>query len=64
MKIEERLFTIDEAKGADEAFTTSASAFVMPVVEIDGVALGDGTPGPIATRLREIYLEESRNTAI
>ena len=64
MEIEERLFTIDEAKQADEAFTTSASAFVMPVVEIDGVALGDGTPGPIATRLREIYLDESRKMAI
>ncbi|MQY42481.1 D-amino-acid transaminase [Epibacterium sp. SM1969] len=64
MKIEERLFTIEEAQGADEAFTTSASAFVMPVVEIDGVALGDGTPGPIAKRLREIYLEESLNAAI
>ncbi len=44
MQIEERLFTIEEAKAADEAFTTSASAFVMPVVEIDGVQLGDGTP--------------------
>ncbi|WP_282093128.1 D-amino-acid transaminase [Epibacterium ulvae] len=64
MKIEERLFTIDEAKEADEAFTTSASAFVMPVVEIDGQQLGDGTPGPIAKRLREIYLEESRAAAI
>lgn len=64
MKIEERLFTIDETKEADEAFTTSASAFVMPVVEVDGVALGDGTPGPIAKRLREIYLEESRKLAI
>jgi len=64
LKIEERLFTIDEAKEADEAFTTSASAFVMPVVEIDGVALGDGTPGPIAKRLREIYLDESRKAAI
>ncbi|WP_372887161.1 D-amino-acid transaminase [Shimia sp.] len=64
MQIEERLFTIEEAKAADEAFTTSASAFVMPVVEIDGVALGDGTPGPIARRLREIYLEESRKAAI
>ncbi len=64
MEIEERLFTIDEAKEADEAFTTSASAFVMPVVEIDGVQLGDGTPGPIATRLREIYLDESRKAAI
>ncbi len=64
MEVEERNFTIDEAKQADEAFTTSASAFVMPVVEIDGVALGDGTPGAIAKRLREIYLEESRKTAI
>ena len=64
LKVEERLFTIDEAKAADEAFTTSASAFVMPVVEIDGVALGDGTPGPIAKRLREIYLEESIKAAV
>lgn len=64
MEIEERLFTIEEAKDADEAFTTSASAFVMPVVEIDGVQLGDGTPGPIAKRLREIYLEESRKKAV
>ncbi len=64
MAIEERLFTIDEAKEADEAFVTSASAFVMPVVEIDGAQLGDGTPGPIASRLREIYLEESRKAAI
>jgi len=64
MEVEERSFTIDEAKAADEAFFTSASAFVMPVVEIDGVALGLGIPGPVATRLREIYLEESRKTAV
>lgn len=64
MKIEERGFTIAEAQAADEAFVTSASAFVMPVVQIDGAALGDGTPGPVARRLREIYLEESRRTAI
>ena len=64
MKIEERLFSIEEAQGADEAFTTSASAFVMPVIEIDGVQLGDGTPGPIARRLREIYLEESLKAAV
>jgi D-alanine transaminase len=36
----------------------------MPVVEIDGASLGGGTPGPVAKRLREIYLEESRKTAI
>lgn len=64
MEVEERPFTIDEAKGADEAFVTSASAFVMPVVEIDGAVLGSGTPGPVATRLREIYLEESRKAAV
>ncbi|APE42212.1 D-amino acid aminotransferase [Sulfitobacter alexandrii] len=64
MEIEERNFTIDEAKEADEAFTTSASAFVMPVVEIDGVALGDGTPGRVAPRLREIYLDEMRKKAV
>ena len=64
MKVEERSFTIEEAQEADEAFTTSASAFVMPVVEIDGVALGEGVPGKVATRLREIYLQEMRNAAI
>ncbi|MBY6113025.1 D-amino-acid transaminase [Mameliella alba] len=64
MEVEERNFTIEEAQGADEAFITSASTFVMPVVEIDGVVLGGGTPGPRALRLREIYLEESRKAAI
>ncbi|SFR59635.1 D-alanine transaminase [Yoonia tamlensis] len=64
MQVEERSFTIAEAQGADEAFITSASTFVMPVVEIDGAAIGTGTPGPIAARLREIYLEESRKVAV
>jgi D-alanine transaminase len=64
MEVEERSFTIEEAKEADEAFTTSASAFVMPVVEIDGATMGDGTPGTIAKRLREIYLDESLKKAI
>lgn len=64
MQVEERSFTLDEAKAADEAFITSASTFVMPVVEIDGAPLGTGQPGPIAGRLREIYLEESRRSAM
>ena len=64
MQIEERPFTIAEAQAADEAFFTSASAFVMPVVEVDGISLSNGKPGPVATRLREIYLEESLKTAI
>ena len=64
MEVVERSFTIEEAQNADEAFFTSASAFVMPVVEIDGAQLGDGTPGPVMTRLREIYLEESLKKAV
>ncbi|MFQ5438962.1 MAG: D-amino acid aminotransferase, partial [Paracoccaceae bacterium] len=48
----------------DEAFITSATMFVMPVVEVDGAGVGDGMPGPVAGRLREIYLEESRKAAI
>ncbi|MBT0959257.1 D-amino-acid transaminase [Alphaproteobacteria bacterium KMM 3653] len=64
MKVEERPFTLKEAQGADEAFITSASTFVMPVVEIDGAAIGTGKPGAVAARLREIYLEESRKAAV
>ncbi len=64
MEVEERPFTIDEAKAADEAFFTSASAFVMPVVEIDGAALGGGTPGPVTARMRGIYVDEMRKSAI
>ena len=64
MEVEERAFTIQEAQQADEAFITSATTFVQPVVEVDGVKLGEGIPGPVATRLREIYLEESRKAAV
>ena len=64
MQVEERNFTIDEAYEADEAFITSASTFVMPVIEIDGNQIGHGTPGSNAARLREIYLEESKRSAI
>ena len=64
MIVDERSFTIAEAQGADEAFITSASTFVMPVVEVDGIPVGTGEVGPVATRLREIYLEESRKVAV
>lgn len=63
MKVEERPFTVEEALAADEAFITSASSFVMPVVSIDGQEIGSGAPGPVAARLREIYIEESRKAA-
>ena len=58
--LDERAFTLDEAWAAREAFITSASAFVMPVVEIDGRAIGDGNPGPVVRKLREIYIEIAR----
>jgi D-alanine transaminase len=64
MEVIERDFTIAEAQEADEAFITSASTFVMPVVEIDSQPLGTGAPGPLVTRLREIYLVESLKRAI
>ena len=64
MEVEERLFTLEEAKAADEAFITSASAFVTPVVEVDGHAIGTGAPGPVALRLREIYIDESLKAAV
>ncbi len=63
-RVEERAFSVAEAQQAAEAFITSASAFVMPVVEIDGVPVGDGVPGPVAKRLRAIYIEESLKQAV
>ena len=64
MEIEERPFSVKEVLAADEAFITSASTFVMPVVEIDGEPIGEGRPGRVSRRLREIYIEESRKRAI
>jgi len=64
MVVEERAFTIEEAQDAAEAFVTSATTFVMPVVSIDGVTLGDGKPGPVTRRLREIYLDEAQKMGV
>jgi D-alanine transaminase len=55
--LEERLFTVAEAYDAAEAFLTSASNFVLPVVTIDGRAIGDGKPGALTRRLRQLYLQ-------
>lgn len=62
--IERRAFTVAELLAAREAFHTSASTFVMPVVRVDGQTIGDGTPGPVATRLRELYVDLARKTAV
>ena len=64
LKVEERSFSVAEALAAKEAFITSASSFVQPVVTIDGKPVGGGKVGPMATRLREIYIEFARATAV
>jgi D-alanine transaminase len=63
LRVEERAFSIDEALKAKEAFITSASSFVQPVVSIDGKKVAGGKPGPMATRLREIYIDFAKATA-
>ncbi|KTS17942.1 D-amino acid aminotransferase [Methylobacterium indicum] len=60
LTVEERAFTVAEAEAAAEAFFTSASAFVMPVIEIDGKRVGGGQPGPMTRKLRDLYLEMAR----
>jgi D-alanine transaminase len=55
LRVEERGFTLDEAYAAREAFVTSASQIVLPVVRIDGRAIGDGKPGPVAIALRREF---------
>jgi len=57
LKIEERPFSIEEACNASEAFITSATTFVMPVISIDGKPVGDGKPGKLTRRLRELYIQ-------
>ncbi len=64
IELEERLFTIEEAYQAKEAFISSASTFVWPVIDIDGHTIGDGKPGEISLKLREIYIKMAMETAI
>jgi D-alanine transaminase len=64
IEVEERPFSVQEAQEAREAFFTSASAFVTPVIRIDGKTVGEGTPGPVTQRLRALYIEEARNTLL
>jgi D-alanine transaminase len=55
LRLEERAFTVEESYAAAEAFVTSASQIVMPVVKIDDRTIGDGKPGSVASRLREEF---------
>ncbi|MBV5279293.1 MAG: aminotransferase class IV, partial [Campylobacteraceae bacterium] len=63
IKIEERLFTIEEALNADEAFMSSATIFVLPIIEIDGKKIGDGTAGPMVEKLRAMYVKAALKEA-
>jgi len=60
VKLEERPFSVAEALAAREAFMSAASAFVLPIIEIDGRKIGDGRPGPIARAFRALYIDEAR----
>ncbi len=62
--VEERPFSPEEAKEAREAFITGAGTLLLPIVSIDGKPVGDGAPGPVAKRLRRLYIEEARRTAL
>jgi D-alanine transaminase len=60
LTIDFRPFSLEEAYGAREAFNSAAGSLILPIVAIDGRPIGDGKPGPVATRLRELYIEHAR----
>lgn len=64
MAVDERPFTPAEAVGASEAFITGAGTLVLPVIAVDGKSVGDGRPGPVAKRLRRLYIEQAVASAI
>ena len=59
IKVQERKFTVAQAKAAKEAFLSSATGAGVPVVAIDGHPIGDGQPGPLTRRIRELYAARS-----
>lgn len=64
LPVAEQPFTVEEAKAAREAFITGAGSLVTPITSIDGVKIGDGAVGPVASRLRALYIERARAGAI
>ena len=56
-RFDKRAFSKEECYQAKEVFLTSASTFVMPVIRVDDQQIGDGTPGPVAKRLRQLYID-------
>jgi D-alanine transaminase len=64
IEVLEQPFTLEEAKAAKEAFFTAASAFLTPITAIDGDLVGDGHPGPVTLRLRDLYIAHAREGAV
>lgn len=64
LEVDERPFTPAEATAAREAFITGAGALVLPVIAVDGRKVGDGVPGPLAIKLRRLYIERARAGAV
>lgn len=64
ISVQERAFTIEEAYAAKEAFSTSASSFVLPVVRIDDHLIGNGRPGPLSQKLRALYVEQALRESV
>jgi D-alanine transaminase len=64
LEVDERPFTPADAVAAKEAFITGAGTLVLPVIAVDGKPVGEGKPGPVAARLRRLYIEQAKASAI
>ena len=64
LELDETRYTLADALAADEAFVSAASAYLMPVVAIDGQSIGDGKPGTLTRRMQQIYLDYARESLI
>ena len=62
INVEERLFTLEESYAASEALITSTTNFAAPVLSVDGRKIGDGKPGKVTLRLRELYIEHVKRS--
>jgi D-alanine transaminase len=63
LPVVERFFTVEEARNAREAFITAATLGATPIISLDGAAIGDGKPGPVARRVQELYRRHALSQA-
>ncbi len=64
LAVEERSYSVEEMEQADEVFITAATTLVMPVVKVDDRVMSNGAPGPVASRLRALYIQMAKETAV